>query len=87
MIDVDGHNVIGAGWPGGSRPSSQLGIGAVFTSGGGTADDWLVARVRASGSPRELTVVSSDREVARKARNLWRVQNEPGSHLGAGRGQ
>jgi uncharacterized protein YaiI (UPF0178 family) len=58
----------------GRRPSdwpADAGIVTAFASGGrGAADDEIVARLAADGRPETVTVVTSDRELADRAREL-----------------
>jgi predicted RNA-binding protein with PIN domain len=48
------------------EPSDRPGLRCVFAS---SADDWLIERVRRADDPSRIAVVTSDRQVAGRARN------------------
>ncbi|GAB4447535.1 MAG: NYN domain-containing protein [Anaerolineae bacterium] len=57
------------GLPGGkSRPHSTHGVEVIFAPGNTSADALILRRVRRHRNPRELTVVSSDHDLAQAAR-------------------
>ncbi|HDQ70470.1 MAG TPA: hypothetical protein ENN19_00030 [Chloroflexi bacterium] len=61
--------VFDRGLPGGHSTLSGGGVEVVFASTGRTADAILCERIRRARKPRQLTVVTSDREVIAAARS------------------
>ncbi len=54
--------------PMGAAVSPVEGVELIYSGSGRSADEVIIARVRASSAPKRLTVVSSDREIRAAAR-------------------
>ncbi len=55
---------------GGGERDSELGSLAIRSSGGSSADDAIVREIRRSRAPRECTVVTADRALIARVRDL-----------------
>ena len=62
---------------GGSEKGSSLGSLSIRPSRGTSADDQIVREIEKANAPREITVVTADRALARRVRGLGAQTIEP----------